>query len=199
MPIASMPRCKEFLQVLRTRLSEKKVTHCIFVAEYLASFSAAIGVDHDLAVSAGLLHDLCRQMGGESLILRAREYRLPLSEEQCAKPVLLHGPVAAEECRRELGITDEAHYEAIYWHTTGRPGLGPLGQGLYLADFAEPGRQYPEAAQVRERLRKHGFHEALRLCAETKLAFGAKKGAQHPDAFGFYHWLQKKDPAHERK
>lgn len=190
MPVAKNPRSKEFLRVLRQRLPDKKVSHSIFVAEYLSSFAPDLGIDHDAAVTAGLLHDLCRTMSNEELLTKARYYGIPLGELQLERPVLLHGPVAAEEVRNELAVDDESVYEAIYWHTTGRPKLGKLGQALYLADFAEPTRVYPEAAETRDLLRKEGFEAAMLFAAHAKLHYVKKKNAINPDGLAFYLWLQ---------
>jgi predicted HD superfamily hydrolase involved in NAD metabolism len=190
MPIVDTPRYKEFVHVLRRDLAPAKVSHSIFVAEYLASFAGTIGLDHDQAVTAGLLHDLCRTLDNATMLSRAGAYGLPISEEQRAHPNLLHGPLAAEVCRRELGIEDPAIYEAIYWHTTGKPGLCRLGQALCVADFAEPARRYAEAAQARDLLRKEGFDEALYFVAQQKLAFVHKKQLPSPMAEGFFLWVQ---------
>lgn len=171
MPIASMPRYKEFLQLIRERLSDEKVSHSIFVAEYAASLAVKAGVPHDEIVTAGMLHDLCRNQSAEVLLTRARGYGIDISEAAFEMPLLLHGPVAAEECRDELGIWDDDVYDAIFWHTTGRAGLGRIGQLLFLADFSEPTRKFPEAAQARTLARTAGFEAALIYAARAKLDY----------------------------
>ncbi len=188
MPIAQAPEAKQYLKRLRERLSEERVSHCIFTAEYLSSFAKDLGIDHDEAVTAGLLHDYCRDLKKNAFLEEARALRLPFGECQMQKPTLLHGPVSAEHCRREFGVSD-AVYEAIYWHTTGRPGLGRLGQALYVADFAEPTRKFPEAALARDCLRKQGFDQTLRFVAETKLRFAREKGVVDPNTEAFLLWL----------
>ena len=189
MPIASMPHSKEYIRRLREQLRDDKVSHCIFTAEYLASFAVSLGIEHDEAVTAGLLHDYCRDFGKEKMLEQARVLRIPLSDSQLEKPSLLHGPVSAEICRQEFGISD-AVYEAIYWHTTGRPGLEILGQALFVADFAEPTRRFPEAAEARERLRTCGFEEALLYVAEIKLMFCQQKKVVDPNTQVFLLWLK---------
>lgn len=183
-----MARTKEYLAFLKSRLPEDKISHSVFTAEYLASFAEEIGVDHDDAVTAGLLHDCCRGMPKDELLAEARQRRLPLSEVQLEKPVLLHGPVAAACCREHFNISDDVH-EAIYWHTAGRPGLGLLGQALYMADFAEPTRRFPEAGEARVRLRKEGFDAALRYVAAMKVEFNRDKRVKDPNTEAFYLWL----------
>lgn len=194
MPIAKMARYKEFHHLLRDRLPEEKVSHCIFVAEYAASLAGSIGVNHDDAVTAGMLHDLCRTEGGEALLHRARGYSLALSEAALEVPLLLHGPVAAEECKRDLGIDNPSVYEAIYWHTTGRPELDRLGQLIFLADFSEPTRTFPEAAEARALVRHSGFDAALHYVTEMKLRFQQTKAVVDPSLQAFQWWLQKAYP-----
>ena len=191
MPIAEMPRYKEFHHLIRERLPEEKVSHCIFVAEYAASIAPKIGVDHDDAVTAGMLHDLCRTVPGEDLLKKARRYGLHPSDAALEVPLLLHGPVAAEECRRDHNVPSEAIYEAIYWHTTGRPDLDRLGQLLFFSDFAEPTRRFPEAAQARALVRDKGFDAALLFVAEKKLAFQESKTVVDPNLQAFLWWLEK--------
>ncbi len=194
MPITNTPEAKNYLYRLRQELCDAKVSHCIFTAEYLASFAVSLGIDHDDAVAAGLLHDFCRDLSDADMLQAARQFRLPLSEEQMEAPTLLHGPVAAEMCRSEFDINDGV-YQAIYWHTTGRPALELLGQALYVADFAEPTRKFPEAVEARTRLRTNGFDDALLYVAEMKAAFSREKTVVDPNTQAFLLWLKTRNQA----
>jgi predicted HD superfamily hydrolase involved in NAD metabolism len=178
------------VKLLGERLPAEKARHSVFVAEYLTSIAARAGVDHDEAATAGLLHDLCRTLDNATMLAEAERFQIAINDTQRAHPNLLHGPVAAAMCRFELGIESEAVYEAIYWHTTGRPGLGRLGQALYVADFAEPMRKYPEAEHARTLLRKEGFDEALYFVAKSKLAFLRAKAIAEPMSEGFLIWVE---------
>ena len=123
----------------------------------------------------------------------ARRYGLVLSDIQRENPKLLHAPVAAEEVRRELGVVDPDVYEAILWHTTGRPGLCTLGLALYLADFSEPARTHPEAAAAREVLGRYGFTAALLYVSEEKMKRLRNKSAPFdPATQEFHSWLREK-------
>ncbi|MBI2425665.1 MAG: bis(5'-nucleosyl)-tetraphosphatase (symmetrical) YqeK [Candidatus Hydrogenedentes bacterium] len=190
MPIVKTERFKEYIRVLRKTLPEARVSHCIFVAEYIASFAESIGVDHDKAVTAGLLHDLCRTLDNATMLARAQEYGIPVSATQADRPMILHGPVAAAECANRLGIEDAEICEAIACHTTGKAGFGRLAQALYVADYAEPTRKYPEAAQTREILRHEGFDEALYYVATQKVTHVREKGILDPATEHFYLWIQ---------
>lgn len=176
----------------RAALPEKKFAHCAAVAELMMEIAPAIGAPPERAAAAGYLHDLCRTLSKRVLLARAEAFGLPIPEAWRAQPVLLHGPVAAETVRRDFGLQDPEIYEAIYWHTLGRPGMGLLAQALYLADFAEPNRKNPEAAQTRAVFRSQGFLAALRHAAEAKRALSEAKGGGG-EGRGFVTWALERD------
>ena len=60
---------------------------------------------------------------------------------------ILHGPVAAAELL-DLGLDPEIA-AAIRLHTVGDAGMTVLEKCLYLADYLEPGRDFPGIDQVR--------------------------------------------------
>lgn len=189
MPIIDSPRAKEFLHLLRQRLSPETVTHCIFTATMMSSFANQAGITNEQAVTAGLLHDLYKDTNDETTLDLAEEFGILVNQGQRLYPNLLHGALAAAECRRNLNITDEAVLEAIEWHTTGKPGIGPVGLALYLADFAEPSRRHPAAAEAREILRKNGYHAALLYASEKKLEHVNSKAYTDPMTVEFHRWL----------
>ena len=186
-------RADEFLALLGARLPDKTLNHSISVAEFLRSFSDAAGITDEQATTAGLLHDLCKAMQADELLAGARTHGLELTPLQREKPTLLHGPMAAEECRGDLGIDDEAVIEAIRWHTTGRPEWGRVGLALYVADFAEPLRTIPEAAEARTVLGEKGFDAAVRFVADRKLAYVRERFTPDPMSEAFADWLAQKE------
>lgn len=186
-----VPGAKGYVELLRKRLPAKRAQHAVFVAEYISSFAERAGVDRNLAVTAALLHDICRTLDNTEMLRRARAYGISMTELYLKKPSLLHGPVAAEELRQEMGINEPDVYEAVYWHTTGRPGYCRLGQALYVADFAEPSREYEQAQVTRELLRKESFEAALRYAAATRWEFHKRKDVCDPSGWEFLCWVEK--------
>jgi predicted HD superfamily hydrolase involved in NAD metabolism len=184
------PRADEFVALVKERLKKRTARHSISVAEFMVGIAETVGVSEDQCVYAGLLHDLGKGMDDGELMDAAAQCGLPVSDLQRKRPKLLHGPVAAEIARRELGIVDEAIYEAIYWHTTGRPGLGPLGLALYFADFAEPCRDHPEAEKARALFESEGFDEAVWYVSCQKLGYIKTKPLVDPITEEFHAWLE---------
>ncbi len=189
MPVADTPRSREFVRILRERLSDKTVSHCIFTAALMTSYADQVGITNDQATTAGLLHDLYKDIDDAATLATAEKFGIVPTETQRRNPYLLHGPLAAEDCRRNLGIHDEAVLEAIEWHTTGRPGLGPVGLALYLADFAEPSRRHAAAAEAREILRRDGFWKAILYASDKKLEHVNSRPDTDPTTIAFHDWL----------
>lgn len=181
------PQTEEFLTLLRNRLPDKTVKHCVSVAEHMLSF--ADGITQEQAATTGLLHDLCKAMKHDELIAKAQHYGI---RDHLDTPTLLHGPVAAYECREELGITDEEVCDAIYWHTTGRADWNDVGLALYVADFSEPLRDIPEAVEVRRLLTDDGFEAALHYTVAAKLAYVRKNYAPDPATEAFAQWISER-------
>ena len=98
--------------------------------------------------TAGLLHDLCRDLSGKELIAAAERLGVTVGPCERQQPVaLLHGPVAAAELAAAgwpPSIT-----RAIALHTVGGAGMSVLEKCLYLADFCEPGRDFDGVDEVR--------------------------------------------------
>lgn len=184
------PRADEFIRIIRERLPAKTFNHSVSVAEHLLSFADMAGIGDDQAAAAGLLHDLCKPMKGEQLLEAADDYGIEPTELQRQRPTLLHGPVAAEECRRSLGVSDDEVYDAIYWHTTGRPDWCRVGLALYVADFSEPNRTLPEAAEARKMIRRDGFEPTLCFVVEAKVDYVARKHTLDPMTRDFANWIR---------
>lgn len=182
-------RVDEFLTIVRARLPEPTLRHIESVTRYLTENRDTFGITPEQATAAGLLHDLCKAMENGELITAARSYGLEPTPTQLASPTLLHGPVSAEECRRELKVDDPAVYEAIYWHTTGYPGLGPLGLALYFADFSEPLREHEAAAHARAMFDAEGFDAALRYVVTSKWRYVSTLPTVDPATEAFHDWI----------
>lgn len=183
------PRTEEYLTLLRNRLPEKTMKHCVSVAEHMLSYADDAGITQEQAVTAGLLHDLCKAMKHDELIAKARRYGI---RDHLETPTILHGPVAACECREDLNIVDEDVCNAIYWHTTGRENWNDVGLALYVADFCEPLRTHREAGEARERLAEKGFEAALRYTVATKVAYVRKKYTPDAATEAFARWISER-------
>jgi predicted HD superfamily hydrolase involved in NAD metabolism len=182
----------------RSRLSKERYEHTLRVADTAADLALAHDLDAQRARLAALLHDAAREMAPEEFLHLADKWHLQVGDPERQSPKLLHGPVAAELARRELGVDDEEVLEAIRTHTTGRTGMGPLALVLYVADKIEPARDYPSVGRLRTLAR-----EDLRWAAEESLrraiAHNEERGkATHPASLEMLDWLEADRTAQSR-
>lgn len=187
--LQSISRAEEFFGIIENRLKPKTLHHVLGVTELMLKVAPHIGISIEDAAAAGLLHDLCKPLKRNAMIAAAERYNLTINDTQREKPQLLHGPVAAEEAKRELNVESEDVYEAIFYHTTGKPGLGLVGQALYFADFSEPNRTYEGSTEARALLSAEGFTKALLYAADAKLTHIQSKAHIDPLTQTFNDWL----------
>ena len=155
-------------------MSEKRAAHARRVARACAELAARFGAADELARLAGLLHDACREWAPAALLDAAVRHGIPVGQLEQAQPVaLLHGPVAAAELAEE-GLC-EAAASAIAVHTVGAAGMTTLQKCLYLADFSEPGREFPGVGEVR-RLAETSLDDAVAEAARMSLVSVLCKG-----------------------
>jgi predicted HD superfamily hydrolase involved in NAD metabolism len=174
----------------RSRLSEKRYGHTLRVAETAADLARVHGLDEERARLSALIHDAARESEAEEFLRLAEEWNLPVEEPERQSPKLLHGPVAAELARRELGVRDEEVLEAVRVHTTAKPGMGPLALTLYVADKIEPARDYPSVERLRK-LAREDLHTAATESLRRAIAHNEGRGKDvHPSSRAALEWLE---------
>jgi len=175
----------------RGRLSERRYDHTLRVADTAERLAHAHGLDPARTRLAALLHDAARETQPEEFLVLADEWDLPVGEMEKESPKLLHGPVAAELSRRELGVEDEEVLAAIRAHTTGRPGMEPIALALYVADKIEPARDYPSVGRLR-RLATEDLRRAAAEALRRSISFNEERGKHiHPSSRDTLEWLEK--------
>jgi len=153
----------EFEQIqkkLKKNLKPKRYRHTLGVVESAAKLAEYYGENIEKARYAALLHDCAKNFSDKDLIRVAKEANLELDPIIMEEPQLLHGPVGAVIAKQEYGIKDHEVLNAIAYHTTGRPYMSNLEKIIYLADFVEPGRDYPSVDALREHAYK-GLNGAM--------------------------------------
>lgn len=135
---------------LKEVLSPKRFKHSLGVMETAVKLAAQYGVDAKKAELAGLLHDCAREMAVEDILKICRQNNIKMDDISLMQPKLLHGPAGSIVAREVYGIEDEEILSAIYCHTTGRKNMSTLDKIIFLADYIEPGRDFPGVDKVRE-------------------------------------------------
>jgi predicted HD superfamily hydrolase involved in NAD metabolism len=189
---------KEAEAFARSRLSKERYKHTLRVADTAEDLALAHDLEADRARLAALLHDAARETGPEEFLNLADKWHLQVGDLERQSPKLLHGPVAAEMARRELGVDDGEILEAVRAHTTGKPGMGTLALVLYVADKIEPARDYPSVGRLR-RLAREDLNEAAAESLRRAIAHNEERGkTTHPASLKMLDWLEADRPAQSR-
>jgi predicted HD superfamily hydrolase involved in NAD metabolism len=174
----------------RERLSEERYAHSLRVANSAESLAKLYNLDLKKARLSALLHDAAREMDKDELLRVAKEAGLPIGDFERERPVLLHGPVAATLASKELGLEDAEVREAIYHHTTGAPGIGPLALAVYVADKIEPGRRGSSVENLRNVALK-SLRGAAKAALEDSISHDERcSRPTHPKSLQTLEWLK---------
>ena len=165
---------KEILRKLKELLDKERLNHSLGVAELAVKLAERYGYDPAKAELAGLVHDCAKCMSPAMLMKKIRDYGIELDEVEREYPPLWHAPVSAHLAKREFGVEDEEILRAIRLHTTGDAEMTLLDKIIYVADYADPTRDYPESEEIREMALKD-LDLAWLHTAKRKLIYVIKK------------------------
>ncbi|HAP9154403.1 TPA: HD domain-containing protein [Enterococcus faecium] len=139
---------ENLMQKIQMRMSEQRFKHVLGVEETAVALAKKYGASPEKASIAALTHDYAKERPDE-------EFKMVIVRDGF-DPELLnynnaiwHGLVGASFVERELGITDAEILHAIRVHTTGAAKMSLLDKIIYVADYIEPGRDFPGVQDAR--------------------------------------------------
>jgi len=180
-----MLRLDQARALLHARVSPRLYEHSLRVAEYSATLADTWDAPREQALLAGVLHDYCRELPGDELMALADELGVRFGPIERQRPrQLLHAPVAAAVLAAQ-DLPGECR-EAIARHTVGGAGMSALAKCLYVADAAEPGRDYDGVEAVRG-LAVSSLDAAVGECVrQTLVHLMARRRPIHPATMDLY-------------
>ncbi|MGE3961150.1 MAG: HD domain-containing protein [Dehalococcoidia bacterium] len=167
---------------LRCRLAEvcppRLMEHMDRVVAVADELARRWGLDVALARYMAQAHDVVRHLSDEEWLARAAEYGIEPSEVERAAPVLLHGPVGAEDLRRRFGVSDPRVLHAVWWHTPGHPDYPPEAWAMFIADKVEPkkAKRWKALKKVHRDALDVGLEAAALRYVELRLKEGLREG-----------------------
>ncbi len=171
----------DFESHLKTLLVPERFSHSMGVRDTAVAMAKVFGADVEKAEIAGLLHDNAKNV--KNLYERCIDLEVELDEFELRSPALVHPKLGAETAKCEFGITDTEIFDAIRWHTVGRPGMSLLEKIIFVADLTEPGRTFPDVEPLR-RLAFSDIDAALAECIASTIRINRMRGDEiHPNAY----------------
>lgn len=186
----------ELTDILSIRLSKKRFTHSVNVADMAKKLAEAHGYKNpDEAYTAGLVHDCCKEISTAEQLAMVKKSRRNVCEAELKTPALYHAVAGAYYAETVFGFTNEDFLNSIRYHTTGRAAMSELEEIIYMADLVSVERSFKDV----EKFRKLAFADMKKAVLETvkhSIHEVVDKGSLIPtqtlEAYNYYTELCKK-------
>ena len=173
-------------------LDEYRVAHVAGCESEAVALARRWGEDPELAAEAAILHDITKRCTKEQQLQYCEKYGIINGNSEIQNKSLLHAKTGAALARDLFGI-DDAVYEAIRWHTTGKPDMTRFEKILYLADYIEPTRDFDGIEELRD-LAYEDLDAAMALGLKMTIEEIRRSGREvFVDTLNAYDWYNKKE------
>ena len=173
------------LSIVEKQLTVSRYEHTVRVMDTALQLADIYQIDKKKAELAAIFHDYAKYRDREEMKRWIIKERLP-HDLLVYHPELWHGPVGAILVEQEVGIDDFDILNAIRWHTTGKQNMSMLEKVIFIADYIEPGRDFPGVEEVRK-MAYSDIDHACWMAAKNTIEFLMKKNQPiYPGTFQLY-------------
>ena len=183
---------EELEKVALSLLKPNRVAHVLGCRDTAKEMAKVWGVDETDAARAGLLHDITKALSGPLQLSLCRTYGVELNEFSSKNPKTLHALTGSLVAERVFG-ENPAVVAAICSHTTGKANMNTLEKIIYVADYMEPNRDFPDVEQLRH-LAFTDLDGALKMGLEMTIALLKEQGRDiSPESQEAINWLNEQE------
>lgn len=182
----------ESLQIVKSHLKLSRYEHTIRVADTAIALAEHYGQSVDEIELAAIFHDYAKYRDLDEMKRWIETSTLPKDLLEYHTE-LWHGPVGALLVEREVGITDRTVLQAIHWHTTGKANMNTMEKIIFVADYIEPGRNFPGVEAVREQAQQNLDYALFLALKNTIQHLIAHNQKIYPDTIHAYNYLNSKN------
>ena len=144
----------KLIQTIQSQMSQKRFQHVLGVEQAAVQLAEKYGASIEAASIAALTHDYAKERNNKEMQDLIFNEKLDLEWLDYGSNIW-HGPLGAILVERELGISDADILNAIRHHTIGAEKMTVLEQVIYVADYIEPGRDFPGVEHARTLAREN--------------------------------------------
>lgn len=144
------------LASLRERIKDyiggKRLSHTYGVEREIAKLAAIYDPDEEFDLrAAALLHDITKPLKPDEQLKLCGEYGIPCTPGDRLMPKTFHAKTGAQTVRRKFPeFANGTVCDSILYHTTGKADMTMPEKLLYLADYIEDTRTFPDCVELRE-------------------------------------------------
>ncbi|HLR80600.1 MAG TPA: bis(5'-nucleosyl)-tetraphosphatase (symmetrical) YqeK [Bacillota bacterium] len=178
----------EALIHLKPHLTDDRYEHTLRVTDTALELAHLHHAPEAKVELAAIFHDYAKYRSLKEMKRWIQKSRLP-KDLLHYHHELWHGPVGALLIERELGIDDHFIQQAIHYHTTGKAHMTTIEMIVFVADYIEPGRDFPGLDEVRKIAREDLVRAAWLISRNTIQFLLSKNSKIYPDTFHAYNDL----------
>lgn len=144
---------QELLPYVRSKVTDKRFKHILGVVKEASRIAVVNNLDEltiDKLRIAALLHDVAKDMVYDEVESFENEYKVSVSYKDIIANRDTHGYIAANIAYYKYKIEDLNIINSIKFHTTGRPNMTLFEKIIFVADYTEENRNFPNVEQVRD-------------------------------------------------
>lgn len=169
-------------------LNPNRVAHVLGCEQEAVSLAERWGEDPEDAAEAAILHDITKKLEQSEQLILCEKYDIIIDAIEKESSKLLHAKTGAMLAEDRFGASDRVR-DAIYWHTTARPGMTLLEKIIYMADYIEPNRDFEGVDKLRQ-LAYADLDEAMILGLEMSIEDVCSKAIEpHPHSTEALTWF----------
>ena len=173
-------------------LDDYRVAHVAGCESEAVRLAKRWGEDPELAAEAAILHDITKRCTKDQQLQYCEKYGIIIGNSELQNNSLFHARTGAALARELFGV-DETVYEAIRWHTTGKPDMTRFEKILYLADYIEPTRDFEGIEELRA-LAFEDLDAAMALGLKMTIEEVRRAGREvFIDTLNAYEWYKEKE------
>ena len=180
---------EDILKWIQKRLKPSRYKHTLGVEQLAVTLARRYQEDPMMASLAALLHDNAKNLTLEKQ-LKICKHAYPDANLSMEYSSVLHAFAGAAEARKKYPALPEDVFNAICYHTTGRPNMSKLEKIIYTADFAEPNRAPFEGLEDIRRALLKDLEEGFMMVLTHTLGYVEERGKpMHPlsvETLAFY-------------
>lgn len=168
-------------QQIKPLLKPERYEHSLGVMELAEQLAMHYGENPLKAKVAALLHDCAKNLEFDTM----HEYMMragKIDDIVLSSKGLWHGPASAQYAKEHFDIDDEI-FEAVFYHTIGKPNMNLLCKIIFLADVLEVGRdvEFEWSMPLRKQVFEDMDKTLLDVLDITIISLIERKMVMHPN------------------
>ncbi len=142
---------EELRESLTLKMSPKRYAHTCAVERMVIRLGELYCPDQILELrAAALLHDITKEESLQNQLQMCSEFGIMVQAADVLAPKTFHAKTAAVMLARDYSaFATETVVSAVRWHTTGHANMTLTEQLLYLADYIDDTRLFPDCVRLR--------------------------------------------------